>query len=112
MWRPFDAKVKMKNLRIITANTWMNGTDQGLGNAFTFEASIFRPTDTSPMIVRFNSATSVSVAENSYVMSDPIPMILNPSTDGVNGVYLRLRIRTTNTTDYVPYADQKNVTYF
>src|SRR5574343_2016307 len=24
MWRPFDAKVKMRNIRIITANTWMD----------------------------------------------------------------------------------------
>lgn len=107
MWRPFDSKVKMKNIRIITANTWMNGVDQGLGNAFTFEASIFRPNDTVPTIVRFNSSTSISVSENTYVMSDPVPMILDPATDGVNGLYLRLRIRTTNLTDFVPYADQK-----
>ena len=107
MWRPFDAKVKMRNIRILTANTWMDGSDKGVGNAFTVEASIYRPGTTQVFQTRFNNATSVLVGEQTYALSDPMPLVLDPDTDGVNGLYLRIRVRTTNTTDQVPFCDQK-----
>lgn len=102
IWKPFNAKVKMNKIRLVFTNWYVqqNGVEADNTNTYTLHVSVYKENSTVVVPVYFSGVRVKTMALGETVISDEVPIELDPTVD--SGLYMRIRIECAATTDTLP----------